>query len=182
LNKHRWPAPGSPKLAERIKGLLDAAGVDSELDQKRNYDHGVFVPLLLTFPNADIPVVQVSLHRSLDPALHIKMGKALAPLRDEGVFIIGSGFATHDMSRRLTESQGKDFTRSLVKAMESAPAEREQSLKDWKKLPNAKLAHPREEHLMPLHVVAGAAGDDKGVTIFDRMFGPWAFASFKFGQ
>lgn len=178
----KYPAPGSPALAQQIQSLLSKAGIDSELDVKRNYDHGVFVPLKLVYPDADVPIVQVSLLSHLDAATHIKIGKALESLRSENVLIVGSGFATHDMSRRLTPGGAKEFTEALTKALaNSNAADREKALADWKKLPSAKAAHPREEHLIPLHVVAGAAGEDKASVIFDKLIGPWAFTSYRFG-
>src|SRR5690606_15330538 len=92
-----WPARGNPALANRVRGLLEKAGSKTAADAKRGYDHGTFVPLKLTYPDAEIPTVQLSLKTGLDPAEHLAMGRALAPLRDEGVFIVGSGMSFHNM-------------------------------------------------------------------------------------
>ncbi|HEY9218654.1 MAG TPA: class III extradiol ring-cleavage dioxygenase, partial [Phenylobacterium sp.] len=93
----RFDAPGAPKVAQRVRELLAGAGLPAAEDSERGWDHGVFVPLKVALPDADIPVVQLSLHASLDPALHLAAGRALAPLRDEGVLILGSGMSWHNM-------------------------------------------------------------------------------------
>ena len=93
----KWPAPGSPELAGRVRELLDGAGMPSRSNSERGFDHGVFIPLLLAFPKADIPTVQLSLRAGLDAKEHLAIGRALAPLRDEGVLIIGSGMSYHNM-------------------------------------------------------------------------------------
>jgi aromatic ring-opening dioxygenase catalytic subunit (LigB family) len=92
-----WPAPGAPWLAERGAALLREAGLPSAIDPQRGFDHGVFVPLKVAFPDAEVPTVQMSLHASLDPALHVAAGKALAPLRDDGVLVLGSGMSFHNL-------------------------------------------------------------------------------------
>ena len=164
---YSYDASGHPELAQRIQSLLKDRNIPSELDDKRGYDHGVFVPLMLAYPEADVPVVAVSLHSSLDPQLHINIGKALQPLRDEGVLILGSGMSYHNMAgfkRNGGSVLGKRFDQALAQVITNPKvAEREEALKKWDKvLVDARECHPREEHLMPLLVCAGAAGNDIG--------------------
>jgi len=161
-----WPAPGNPTLAARVQKLLEGAGFKTGADGKRGYDHGTFVPLKLTYPDADVPTVQLSLKAGLRPEEHLAMGRALAPLRDEGVFIIGSGMSFHNMrtfrdpvrARPVAET----FDKWLREATTAGAAERDRRLTAWAAAPAARDAHPREEHLLPLMVIAGAAGDDVG--------------------
>lgn len=161
-----WPAPGSPALAARVRALLGAAGFATGEDPARGYDHGTFVPLKLTWPEADLPVVQLSLVRGLDPAVHLALGRALAPLRDEGVFIVGSGMSFHNLriffDRRAAAPVAQAFDTWLGAAATAPPAERDRRLAAWTEAPAARQSHPREEHLLPLMVVAGAAGEDPG--------------------
>lgn len=164
-----YPAPGSPALAGRVGDLLAAARIDHRLDPDRGFDHGVFVPFLLVYPDADIPVVQVSMRSDLDPGFHLGLGEVLAPLRDEGVLIVGSGLSYHNMSAFMTAQAARDsriFDDWLDAACTSQPATRQSKLGNWDRAPAARAAHPREEHLLPLMVVAGAAGDDVGRTVF----------------
>jgi aromatic ring-opening dioxygenase catalytic subunit (LigB family) len=163
-----WPAPGDPQLAARVRKLLDAAGIKSDADPERGYDHGTFVPLKLTYPDADVPVCQLSLVRGLDPATHLAIGRALAPLRDEGVFIIGSGLSYHNLRAFSPEARPVSvaFDAWLRETTLKPQAERDRALIEWTRAPAARLAHPREEHLLPLMVVAGAAGDDAGTVAY----------------
>jgi aromatic ring-opening dioxygenase catalytic subunit (LigB family) len=160
-----WPAPGHPEVAARVRKLLDGAGFKSAANAERGFDHGTFVPLKLAYPDADVPTVQLSLKQGLDPAEHLAIGKALAPLRDEGVFLVGSGMTFHNM-RGFGNPQARpiseEFDAWLRDAATSEPAERNRKLTQWAKAPSARQAHPREEHLLPLMVIAGAAGDDRG--------------------
>lgn len=161
----RYPAPGHPALAEQIHQLLQSHQVAASLDDERAFDHGTFVPLLLTYPAADIPVVQVSLLSSLDPAAHIALGKALAPLREQGVLILGSGMSFHNMRAFFSQdpaTPGKSglFDRWLTETLTEVGLpreEREQRLTHWATAPEGRFCHPREEHLLPLHVCWGAA-------------------------
>ncbi|HTB99023.1 MAG TPA: class III extradiol ring-cleavage dioxygenase [Terracidiphilus sp.] len=164
-----WPAPGDPALAARVADLLKQDGLPAGLSPSRGYDHGVFVPLKVAFPHAEIPVVTLSLAASLDPALHLAAGRALAPLRDEGVLIIGSGMTFHNLRgymRPETPERARAFDAWLTHAIESPAAERSRLLKSWSEAPFAAFAHPREEHLLPLFVAAGAGGDAPGTRIF----------------
>ena len=164
-----WPAPGNPELAARVNTLLKDAGLPAATDPTRGYDHGVFVPLKVAFPQAQIPVVTLSLSTSLDPALHIAAGRALAPLRDEGVLIAASGMSFHNLRayfHQQTAERARAFDEWLTNAVESPPSERGGLLKNWRSAPFAAFAHPREEHLAPLFVAAGAGGDAPGRRIF----------------
>lgn len=160
-----WPAPGAPALAGRVRTLLATAGFESAQDDVRGFDHGTFVPLKLTYPDADVPTLQLSLVRGLDPQQHLALGRALAPLRDEGVFIVGSGMSYHNMrgfNDPRARTDAETFDGWLREACTTAPADRDAALARWSDAPAARRAHPREEHLLPLMVVAGAAGDDRG--------------------
>lgn len=167
-----WPAPGEPTLAARVRELLSSAGIESAEDDARGFDHGTFVPLKLTYPDADIPCVQLSLRRGLDPSEHLAMGRALQPLRDEGVFIVGSGMSFHNMrgfgsqAGRLASLAFDDWLRETITL---DPSARDGRLARWQDAPSARACHPREEHLLPLMVVAGAAGDDRGQVPYSDM-------------
>lgn len=167
--KLTWPAPGEPALAARAAELLKSAGLPAATTPSRGFDHGVFVPLNVAFPDAEIPTVALSLAASLDPALHLAAGQALAPLRDEGVLIVGSGMSFHNLRAYMqpeTGERSRSFDEWLTKAVGSPAAERDGLLKAWKRAPFAAYSHPREEHLIPLLVAAGAGGDAPGQRIF----------------
>lgn len=179
-----YPVPGAPWLAERAAGLLLAAGFATAIDAERGLDHGVFVPMKVAFPDADIPLVQMSLDASLDPALHARAGAALATLRDEGVLILGSGMSFHNLRAygdpRVVEPSGA-FDRWLVEAA-ALPAEpRTARLAQWEAAPYARFSHPRAEHLLPLMVAAGASGGagrhDYGELVMNS-----AISAFRFDQ
>jgi aromatic ring-opening dioxygenase catalytic subunit (LigB family) len=164
-----WPAPGDPELAGRVAEMLKRAGLAAATSASRGYDHGVFVPLKVAFPQAEIPVVTLSLANSLDPAAHLAAGRALAPLREEGVLIVGSGMSFHNLRgyfRAETPERARAFDAWLTEAVESPAGERAAALKEWRKAPFAEYAHPREEHLVPLMVAAGAGGDASGKRVF----------------
>jgi aromatic ring-opening dioxygenase catalytic subunit (LigB family) len=167
--KLTWPAPGEPELAARVAGLLQKAGLPAGVNANRGFDHGVFVPLKVAFPEAQIPVVTLSLAGSLDPALHLAAGRALATLRDEGVLIVASGMSFHNLGgyfRPETLERARAFAEWLTKAVESPASDRDAALTGWRNAPFAKYAHPREEHLIPLFVAAGAGGEAPGKRIF----------------
>ena len=152
-----------------MRELLDAAGFESAANGERGFDHGAFVPLKLAYPEAGVPTVQLSLKQGLDPEEHLAMGRALAPLRDEGVFIVGSGMTFHNL-RAFGSPQARpvseEFDGWLREAATDEPRERDRRLGQWSKAPSARAAHPREEHLLPLMVVAGAAGADRGTVAY----------------
>jgi aromatic ring-opening dioxygenase catalytic subunit (LigB family) len=164
-----WPAPGDPALAARVRALLGGAGIETAEDPARGFDHGTFIPLKVAFPDAEVPTVQLSLKAGLDPAEHLAIGRALAPLRDEGVLIVGSGMSFHNMRAfrsHTPTSEAEAFDAWLGKTAASEPAERDRRLERWAEAPGARQSHPREEHLVPLMVVAGAAGEDRGSVPF----------------
>jgi aromatic ring-opening dioxygenase catalytic subunit (LigB family) len=180
----RYPAPGSPELAARIRALLGAAGIDSDEDGERGFDHGTFVPLALAFPKADVPVVAMSLRSGLDPAEHLRMGEALAPLRDEGVLVLGSGLSYHNL-RQFGPAGGpasQQFEAWLTDAVTVPDAKtRNARLREWSKAPAARASHPREEHLIPLMVAAGAAQEDRGSLAFVDTIRGIRSANYAFG-
>lgn len=181
----RYAAPGAPSVAARVRGLLADAGIDSAEDARRGFDHGTFVPLALMYPEADVPVVMLSMKSSYDPAEHIRLGQALAPLRDEGVLIIGSGLTYHNMrgfGQASSTPVANVFEAFLNDAITLPDARaRNDRLVHWEEAPGARLAHPQEDHLIPLMVVAGAAGDDVGHRVFVDHVMSVAMASYEFG-
>jgi len=170
-----WPAPGSPELAQRVRLLLSGAGIESASDPKRGFDHGVFIPLKVALPEAHLPTVALSLRAGLDAATHLAIGRALAPLRDEGVLILGSGMSYHNMrgfGQPGSRAKSAEFDAWLDDVVKRAPESRDAALREWTKAPRAREVHPREEHLMPLMVIAGAAKDDVGEVVFrDEVMG-----------
>ncbi|MCW5770720.1 MAG: dioxygenase [Rhodospirillaceae bacterium] len=180
-----YPAPGAPALARKIVELLQAAGLPARTDSSRGFDHGIFVPFLLIFPDAKIPVVPLSLKTNLDPAEHLAAGKALESLRDEGVLIVGSGMSYHNMhafrSPRAT-APSEAFDHWLTEALAAGDrAERWRRLEHWAEGDAARNAHPREEHLLPLMVAAGAGGEAPGKRIFSDIVMKARISGFRFG-
>lgn len=183
----RYPAPGSPELAAQAAQLLEAAGFHPVLDPVRGFDHGTYSMLYPVYPDADVPVVQLSLRHGFDPLTHIKMGRALAPLRSEGVLIIGSGLSYHNLRQF---GPGGTQASHLFDAwlqftlLTLTPAERTAALLNWDQAPYARMAHPREEHLLPLMVALGAAEQEDAACVYheDAFFGSLAVSSFRFGE
>lgn len=172
----QWPAPGEPALAARVRSLLEGAGFQTAADSKRGFDHGTFVPLKVAYPKAEVPTVQLSLKAGLDPAEHLAIGRALAPLRDEGIFLVGSGMSFHNMNAffdaRRAVAPAQAFDRWLQEVAVAPRAQREAQLASWASAPGARYSHPREEHLLPLMVMAGAGGDDAGTVAYSgHVFG-----------
>jgi aromatic ring-opening dioxygenase catalytic subunit (LigB family) len=179
-----YPAPGAPALAARVADLLGAGGVAHGTDVSRGFDHGVFVPLVLMYPQADVPVVMLSLQAGYDPAAHLAVGALLAPLRDEGVMILGSGLNYHNMrgfGQDSSTAAGEAFEAYLNQAVGAPAAERNAMLLNWTAAPGARLSHPREDHLLPLMVAAGAAGVDVGRRIYHEQIYKVPMASYEFG-
>src|SRR5690606_15072242 len=182
----RYPAPGAPALAERVHALLSQAGLASRMDVERGFDHGMFVPLKLMFPEADIPVVQLSLRSDLDPEPHLAAGQALAALRGEGVLIVGSGMSFHNMrgygDARFT-APSEAFDDWLTDAVTAAPDQRLAALSQWSQAPHAYQCHlpGDEEHLIPLMVAAGAAGNDAGRKIYSERVLETQLSAYRFG-
>ncbi len=179
----KYPAPGSKQLAGQVQGLLNERGFHAELDAERGFDHGMFVPLKLMYPEADIACVQLSLTKGLDPEQHITMGQVLAPLHEQGVLIIGSGSSFHNMDAIMAGGQfiqsGKQksiiFNDWLVETCTSTALtneDRYERLVHWQQAPHALYCHPREEHLLPLHVCLGSVSGQAAKTVFNsEVFG-----------
>ncbi len=185
-----WPAPGHPELAARVRKLLAGAGFATAEDTERGYDHGTFVSMKVAFPAADVPVVQLSLIEGLDASQHLAMGRALAPLRDEGVLILGTGNTFHNLRVFRAAMQGSApgareraaaFDAWLQAAVTGEPAARDGKLQSWQQAPFARFTQPREDHLLPLMVAAGAAGADRGVTTWSGTVAGMPGSGFRFG-
>ena len=161
-----YPAPGEPQLAEKVYNQLQLSGINAKLDANRGYDHGLFVPLMLMYPDADIPCIQLSLANNLDPVHHLDIGAALSELDYDNLLVIGSGFSFHNM--RAFFAPQNDEIRALNEGFEAwlvetcsdtslSEAERTERFAQWTKAPGARFCQPREEHLLPLHVCYGVA-------------------------
>jgi 4,5-DOPA dioxygenase extradiol len=174
-----YPAPGSPDYANRIAELLNKNNIPTRIDPRRGFDHGLFIPLKLMYPQADIPSLQLSLVRGLNPAAHVAIGHALRELRPDNILVVGSGFSFHNM--RAFSWQGMNapdpandaFQDWLIEACTGPipQSKREQYLIDWEKAPSARYCHPREEHLLPLHVCLGMADKPAEVVFDDHILG-----------
>jgi len=179
-----YPAPGSPELAEKIVGLLGKSSIPARIDPQRGFDHGLFIPLKLMYPQADIPSLQLSLVRGLNSAVHIALGKALQGLLNENILVIGSGFSFHNMGAFSWGGAGASdpandaFQDWLIDVCTGAmpQAEREKRLVEWDQAPSARYCHPREEHLLPLHVCQGMAGGPGKLVFDDQILGKRAVA------
>lgn len=169
-----YPAPGHPELAETIVSLLSSRNIQSGTEKNRGMDHGVFIPLKLIYPEADIPVTQLSLKSGLDAGEHLRIGKALKDLMERNILIIGSGFSFHNMQRfsvngdESSDPANEDFQNWLIDTCcnEDSAAVREARLIQWASAPHGRYCHPREEHLLPLHLCQGITGT-KGEVLFD---------------
>jgi len=181
-----YPAPGAPELALRVQALLTDAGLPVAFDATRGYDHGTFVPLAVMYPKADVPVLQMSLRNGLDPAEHIALGRALAPLRQEGVLIVGSGLSYHNLRAFGPQARvpSKAFDDWLQETMLADQFTRTQQILNWTTAPAARLCHPREEHLLPLMVAMGAAESERSACIYheESFFGSVTASSFRIGN
>lgn len=184
----KYDAPGSPSIAEKVKAAMEKQGLEPVLDSKRDWDHGVFVPMTLVNPKADIPIVQVSVLKSEDPAQHFAMGRALETLRDENIAIIGSGFASmHNLAKMGELMMGRqlggatpmrkrsdEWNTALTEAVSKESAEeRAAALAGWRQLPHADEMHPKRggEHFLPLLVCAAAGGEEKTGNYKDDFLG-----------
>lgn len=180
----KWGAKNAPEVLQEVESALQAAGVPVARDPERGYDHGTFVPLMLTWPRGELSILQLSLRDDLDPEFHIKLGKALAPLRDQGIFIVGTGMTFHNM-RAFRQPDGKEVARAfhdwLAAAVRAPAEERDQAFANWASAPGARFSHPREEHLVPLFVIAGAAGEDLGKVDYDGTYMGWPLLGAHFG-
>jgi aromatic ring-opening dioxygenase catalytic subunit (LigB family) len=182
----QYSARGSPELARQIAERLGHAGMECELDAQRGFDHGAFTPLAVMYPEATVPVLQLSIQRDYNPAIHMAAGHALQPLREQGVLILGSGLTYHNMRQmgpggHSASSAFDEWLQAVL--VQSPPAQRTQALLDWTQAPAAREAHPREDHLLPLMVAVGAAESEPGTCIYhqDDLFGGVVASSFRFG-
>jgi aromatic ring-opening dioxygenase catalytic subunit (LigB family) len=174
-----YPAPGSPEYANRIAGLLKQNNIPARIDPQRGFDHGLFIPLKLMYPQADIPCLQLSLLRGLNPGAHIALGKALRGFKNENILVIGSGFSFHNMRAFSWQGIGAPdpandaFQNWLIEGCTGPmpQSEREQRLIEWEKAPSARYCHPREEHLLPLHVCLGMADQPAKLIFNDQILG-----------
>jgi aromatic ring-opening dioxygenase catalytic subunit (LigB family) len=179
-----YPAPGSPDLANRIAELLHKNNIAVQIDTERGFDHGLFIPLKLMYPQADIPALQLSLLRGLNPAAHIALGNALRELNHENILVVGSGFSFHNMgafSWQVTHAPDRDndaFQNWLIEVCTGPipQSEREQRLINWDQAASARYCHPREEHLLPLHVCTGMAHKPAKLVFDDYILGKRAVA------
>ena len=180
--KITYPAPGNSKLANKIKKLLKAKDINSTLNPERGFDHGVFIPLKIMYPEASITCVQISLLKNLDPKKHIEMGKALSSLMDENILILGSGMSFHNLNILLSGSESTDSDNAKNKKFDDwlvnvcagdklKNVEREKALIEWIKAPSARFCHPREEHLIPLHVCYGIKNKKADLVFNDNVIG-----------
>lgn len=180
----KYPAVGSPPLAEKVFNLLQNSGIKAKLDSRRGFDHGLFVPLKIMYPDADIPCVQLSLLNSLDAKEHIRIGQALSELRNENLLIIGSGLSFHNMraffqSKGSPDEKNEEFERWLINTCTNnniPENERERNLEQWSAAPFARYCHPREEHLLPLHVCYGVCGSAAKLVFDGKVIGKKASA------
>jgi 4,5-DOPA dioxygenase extradiol len=174
-----YPAPGHPALAERIVGLLEKNDIPARIDTRRGFDHGLFIPLKLMYPRADIPSIQLSLLRGLNSAAHIALGKALRELLSDNILVIGSGFSFHNLNAFFGQAAGAPdvandaFQDWLIETCVGpmSQLEREQRLIEWEQAPSARYCHPREEHLLPLHVCLGMMGRPAALAFDDQITG-----------
>lgn len=170
-----YPAPGEPVLAEKMVSLIKAAGQTAWRHSQRGFDHGLYVPLKIMYPSASIPCLQQSLISSLDADDHIQLGKALASLRHENILVMGSGFSFHNLRAfgpgniSVQDSQNEKFQQWLIETCtgEMSESQREKQLITWESAPFARYCHPREEHLLPLHVCYGMT-QSKAKLVFDE--------------
>jgi aromatic ring-opening dioxygenase catalytic subunit (LigB family) len=172
-------------VAARVNEFLDNAGLPTHLDTTQGFDHGVFAPMAIMYPDADVPTLQVSLKQGYDPGQHLALGRALAPLRDEDVLIVGSGLSYHNLRRfgAAGREPSAQFDAWLDKTLNSPPAERTDLLLHWEQAPAARIAHQEEDHLIPLMVAVGAAEQDKATRIYydTDVYGGITASSYRFG-
>jgi len=183
----QYSASGSPELAVRVRDLIEAAGMPAKLDGQRGFDHGTFTPLVIMYPNANVPVVQLSMKSGYDPSLHLAAGRALAPLRKEGTLIIGSGLSYHNL--RQFGPGAKEVSKAFDAWLQdtlvgSDPTARTARLLEWTSAPAARQAHPREDHLIPLMVAVGAAESEKATVVYheETLLGGVTASSFRLGE
>ena len=179
LYRINYPAPGAPSLAGRVVELLGGAGIGCSVSAERGLDHGAWVPLRLLYPGADIPVTQLSIQTRLDPAYHLRLGRALAPLRKDGVLVLATGSVTHNLS--MLDPGGappvwaKEFDEWLYRKI--IEGEQDDLLNYRRLAPHARLAHPTDEHLLPLFVALGAGSNGQGISVGRVLHRGWTVGS-----
>lgn len=171
--------------AFRITPIRLAIRPPAAVDTERGFDHGLYSPMAVAWPEADMPMVQLSLLKELDPALHIQLGRVLAPLREQGVLLVGSGLSYHNLRAFGPAAAGASsaFDTWLQHSLSLPAAERTQALINWEQAPAARQAHPREEHLLPPMFALGAAENEAADTVYheDHFMGGVTASSFRFG-
>jgi 4,5-DOPA dioxygenase extradiol len=182
LYRVAYPAAGAPALAEKASQLAQAAGLSTVLSEGRGFDHGTWVPLKAIFPEADIPVATLSVQPRRDGAHHLALGRALAPLRDEGVLIVGSGSATHNLRAFFSGEDAQPwalaFNEWLCERIEAGDAN---AIAHWERGPEAQRNHPTPEHYLPLPFAFGAAGPAaRGKRLHRAMIGPISLDAYEF--
>ncbi|MGV8939208.1 MAG: DODA-type extradiol aromatic ring-opening family dioxygenase [Allorhizobium sp.] len=184
----QYKAPGAPDIARHARALLEEAGIPAAENDTRGFDHGVFVPFMLIYPDADVPIVMLSMKNTLDAESHLAIGRALEPLRDEDILIIATGMSYHNMPmfRKATPehvAQAIRFDNWLGDAVETTdPDARAKMLGSWDQNPDALACHvPDHDHLVPLFVAAGAAGADTGRRIFTTDYLGKPYSGYRFG-
>jgi aromatic ring-opening dioxygenase catalytic subunit (LigB family) len=183
----KYDAPGSPELAMRVRAMLEAGGFSCDSDSERGFDHGTFSLMKPIYPDGEIPIVQLSVKLDFDPHAHLSVGRLLAPLRDDGVVIIGSGSSFHNLGLRgpAAIEPSRRFDGWLQQTLlHASTAERRERVARWMFAPDARIAHPREDHLIPLMVALGAAEEEPAQLVYhqDDFLGGWAMSSFRFGD
>ncbi len=174
-----YPANGHPKLAEKIASLLNEANIENHLDDQQPYDHGMYIPLMKIYPDASIPCIQISLSHSLDARTHLKLGEALRPLLSENILFIGSGFSFHNLRAfDMNPNPSPDLKNEAFQGWlldhcvyHYEKNKSESALINWEKAPHARYCHPREEHLLPLHICVGLAQAQATCLFFDSIAG-----------
>ena len=180
-----YPAPGAPDIARRAADLIAGAGLPMHLDGDRGFDHGTFAPAYVMYPQAEVPIFQVSLQHGYAPQAHFALGRALAPLRDEGVLIVGSGLSYHNL--RLfgpgAKVPSKAFDDWLALTMAKSGPARTEALLDWESAPYARVCHAQEDHLVPLFTALGAAEDEVATMVYhdESVFGGVTASSYRIG-
>ena len=178
-----YPVDGAPAVAEYVRSLLQSAGIACSTEETRGLDHGVFIPFKLIYPDADVPIVELSLQRDLDAEDHLAIGRALAPLRGRNVLIVGSGMSYHNLPHLISgrgTAEADEFDAWLTHAVLDEEG-RDAGLAKWFSAPFARTAHPEPEHLLPLMVAAGAASGERATLAYhDRVYGK-PISAFRFG-
>ena len=186
----QYASRGAPELAKRAEALIQKSGLHSHLDGNRGFDHGTYSILSVSYPRADVPVLQVSIRSDYSPEAHLKLGRALAPLRDQGVLIIASGSSYHDLRGFFSQDgvnpkrDSAEFDAWLQETLVHLTGDRRSNrLLNWEQAPAARAAHPQEDHLIPLHVAVGAAEAERGHVIYSQndFFGRLTLSSYRFG-